>query len=106
MASLKALIVVKSIHHQNTLAVAQAMAEVMPAEICQPAEATNEKLSQYELIGFGSGVYFGMMHRELLKMAVSPSAPMKARFAVVEVLPDLLDAHMHQVVSSFICDIK
>jgi flavodoxin len=61
-------IVVASIHHGNTQKVAQAMAEVLSAEIVCSADATLKMLSQYDVIGFGSGIYFGKHHASLTEL--------------------------------------
>jgi flavodoxin len=61
----KTLIICKSIHHQNTQRVAQAMADVLSADLCPPEEVAVERLAEYGLLGFGSGVYYGRVHQEL-----------------------------------------
>lgn len=65
MRSPKTLIVVKSIHHGNTAKVAEALAKELEAEVRDPDEIPSESLEDYELIGFGSGIYFGMFHPAL-----------------------------------------
>jgi flavodoxin len=61
----KTLILCKSIHHQNTARVARVMAEVLDAEVACPEEVPYTSLSDYELVGFGSGVYYGRLHASL-----------------------------------------
>jgi flavodoxin len=63
---LKALLIYVSVHHGNTEKVARNMANVLDAELVQPKQADAAKLEQYDLIGFGSGVYFGRHHASLL----------------------------------------
>ena len=63
----KTLIVYVSIHHGNTEKIARAMAEVLNAKLVKPNEVEINKLSQYDLIGFGSGIYWGQHHKSLLK---------------------------------------
>ncbi|MGY5859513.1 MAG: flavodoxin family protein [Candidatus Thorarchaeota archaeon] len=63
---MKTLIICKSIHHENTLRVAQVIAEELKAEIKTPEEVDYESLAQYDLIGFGSGIYMGKHHRSLV----------------------------------------
>ena len=69
----KALIILKSIHHGNTRKVAEVMAGVLKARIISPEEARKEDLKGYGLIGFGSGIYGGRHHREILSLAESLS---------------------------------
>ena len=69
---MKPPIVCVSIHHGNTLKIAEAMAEVLEAEILSPRQVITKRLSDYDLIGLGSGIYFGKHHRSLLELAEAP----------------------------------
>ena len=60
------LIICISIHHGNTEKVAKAIAEILDAELVKPHEVDITTLSKYDLIGFGSGIYFGKHHKSLL----------------------------------------
>ena len=64
---MKGIIIYKSVHHGNTLKVAEKMAEVLNAEIKEVEEANAEEIKNYDIIGFGSGIYFGRHHRRILK---------------------------------------
>jgi len=66
---MRALIVCVSIHHRNTLKIAEAMAEVLGAEIVAPRQIPVERMMNYDLIGLGSGIYYGKHHRAILKLA-------------------------------------
>jgi len=68
---MKTLIICESVHHGNTKKIADAMAAVLNAEIKKPAEIDVGKLGEYDLIGFGSGIYMGRMHKNLLKLVDS-----------------------------------
>jgi flavodoxin len=57
MTGLRCLILVKSVHHQNTAQVAREMAGVLGADVAGPEEIPYTSLDQYGLVGFGSGVY-------------------------------------------------
>lgn len=61
----KALLVYKSVHHQNTAQIAREMAGVLGAECCSPAECPYSRLADVDLLGIGSGVYYGRVHDEL-----------------------------------------
>jgi flavodoxin len=43
------------------------MADVLGAKLAQPEETSPESLAEYDLIGFGSGIYFGKHHRTIRK---------------------------------------
>lgn len=64
----RALVSYVSIHHGNTQKVAAAMAETLGADLMPVKEAGAGTIEQYDLIGFGSGVYFGRLHRSLLDL--------------------------------------
>ncbi len=55
---MKSLIVCISKSHGNTRRVADRMAEVLDAEVMEPESVDPEKLRDYDLVGFGSGIYF------------------------------------------------
>ena len=63
---MKILIVVKSKHNDNTLKIAEAMAEVAPATVVDMEHAKYFKFSEYDIVGFGSGIYFGKHDKELI----------------------------------------
>jgi len=65
----KALIIVYSYHHKNTEKIAKVMAKVLNTEIKRPDEINSEKLQDYDLIGFGSGIYGEKHHESLLNLA-------------------------------------
>ena len=65
---MKTLIIYTSIHHGNTEKIARAMAEVLGAKLMRTHEADINCISEYDLIGFGSGIYFGKYHRNILNL--------------------------------------
>ena len=65
---MKILIICKSIHHNNTKKIADAMAEVLNADVVEPEKINPDEIKKYDLIGFGSGIYFGKHHKKLLKL--------------------------------------
>ncbi len=65
---MKTLIVVKSTHHQNTARVAQAMAGVLQADVVSPEDVLPEQMNQYDLVGFGSEIYFGRFHSKVRQL--------------------------------------
>ncbi len=77
----KSLIVMYSYHHHNTEKIAEAMAPVLNAEIKWPPEIEPEELSNYDLVGFGSGIYSAQHDESLLKLASKlPEANNKKAF--------------------------
>jgi flavodoxin len=66
---MKSLLVLCSYHHHNTEKIAQVFARVLEAQIKKPQQVTPEELQEYGLIGFGSGIYGGKHHKDLLDLA-------------------------------------
>lgn len=64
---MKILIIVKSKHNDNTLKIAEAMSEIAPVTVTELSNAKKYKLNEYDIVGFGSGIYFGKHDKELFK---------------------------------------
>ena len=65
----KSLLIVYSYHHKNTLKIAKVFSQVLNAEIKNPEDINPEKLIDYDLIGFGSGIYSSKHHKSMLNLA-------------------------------------
>lgn len=65
---MKNIIINISIHKGNTEKIAKAIASVLNCELKTPKEIHPEELYQYDLIGFGSGIYSSKHHTELLDL--------------------------------------
>ena len=115
---MKTLIICKSIHHKNTLRVAQVIADELDAELKTPEEVERESLSQYDLIGFGSGIYMGKHHRSLVNFVkdietlsgknvfvfyTSGFSKFPTRPSFETVLTDLLKEKEAQILDIFSC---
>lgn len=66
---MKNLIVLFSYHHNNTEKIAKVLAKVLDAEIRTPQEIEPEELPDFDLLGFGSGIYSAKHHESLLELA-------------------------------------
>ncbi|MFO7774047.1 MAG: flavodoxin domain-containing protein [Dehalococcoidia bacterium] len=64
---MKTLIIYISVHHGNTVKVADVIGNILDADLLQVQQANATMLEQYDLIGFGSGVYFGKHHKAVLQ---------------------------------------
>lgn len=62
------LIICESVHKGNTQKVARAMAGVLKADVIRPCYVDLGTLEKYDLIGFGSGIYFARHHGEIFKL--------------------------------------
>jgi flavodoxin len=78
---MKSILVVISIHHNNTVKIAEVMGKELNAQIKKPQEINPEELKNYDLVGFGSGIYGAKHHRSLLNLADTlPKAEIKKCF--------------------------
>jgi flavodoxin len=68
---MKSVIVYSSVHHGNTAKVARTMADVLGAVLVKTDEIPPKALEVYDLIGFGSGIYFGSPHKAMLALVDS-----------------------------------
>ncbi len=64
---MRTLIIYISIHHKNTERIAKTIGDTLEAKTIKLYDADVNAISKYDLIGFGSGIYFGKHHRSLLK---------------------------------------
>ena len=63
---MKSALVCISTHAGNTEKIANAMADALGAPVLRPEKAAIQSLTEYDVIGFGSGIYFMKHHRKLL----------------------------------------
>ena len=66
---MKYLLILFSYHHKNTEKIANVIAKVLDAQIKAPQQIQKEELQEYNLIGFGSGIYDEKHHKLLLDLA-------------------------------------
>jgi flavodoxin len=62
---MRAAIICYSRHHGNTRRIAEAMATELDAQLLTVAAAAERDLGELDLIGLGSGIYFGRHHQTL-----------------------------------------
>jgi flavodoxin len=65
---MKAIIIYASRHQGNTAKVARTIAGVLNAELVTVDKALGTAIDEYDLIGLGSGIYWGRHDRELLAL--------------------------------------
>ena len=65
---MKSLVIVISIHHNNTVKIGNTIAKVLDTRIKNPKDVKPEELADYDLVGFGSGIYGAKHHASLLKL--------------------------------------
>jgi flavodoxin len=55
------------VHRGNTKKIAEAFAETLKADLFDLKDANKEIIKEYDLIGFGSGIYYYRPHKKLRK---------------------------------------
>jgi len=68
---LKTLVLYKSLCHGNTQKVAAVIAETLKAEIKTLEDTDRERIPEYEMIGFGSGIFYQKHHKTLFDFVES-----------------------------------
>ncbi len=67
----QSLVLCKSVHHGNTRAVAERIAQVLGAQVADPDELDPSSAKSLQVIGIGSGVYYGRFHRSIRNWVAS-----------------------------------
>ncbi|WP_044932256.1 flavodoxin family protein [Butyrivibrio sp. AC2005] len=65
----KTAIVYASTHHGNTKKVVDAIAKEFEGDLIDATATTEKDLSEYELIGFASGIYAAQFHQQVKNFA-------------------------------------
>ena len=72
-------VIVSSWHHGNTRKIADAIGEQLQADVLTVDEAYAVDLSQYAIVGFGSGIYFAKHDEKLFDLVkAKPALPRQA----------------------------
>jgi flavodoxin len=69
LKTVKALVVVFSYHHGNTEKIAHAVANVLGAPVKTPQQVNPGEIAEYDLVGFGSGIYSATFDPSVLEIA-------------------------------------
>lgn len=68
---MKTAVIYYSRHHGNTKKLLDAIAERFELTLIDAAETPRADLTEYDLIGFASGIYYSKFHKSVLKFAES-----------------------------------
>lgn len=64
---MKILIIISSTHMGNTRKIAEAMAQAAPVTIAEIENVSDYNLHDYDIVGFGSGIYFGKHDKKIME---------------------------------------
>ena len=67
---MKSIVIYESVHNNNTEKVAKVIANEIDAELVHVGDFLNSQkdLADYDLVGFGSGIYYGKIHKNIKKL--------------------------------------
>ncbi len=65
---MKTAVIYVSIHHGNTEKVAKEIANALKAKLFEARKVKPESLAAFDMIGFGSGIYYSKHHKDILKV--------------------------------------
>lgn len=65
---MKGLIIYISTEHKNTEKIAFEIGNKLKADIVDVEKVKIEEIDKYDVIGFGSGIFYGKFHKKLLKL--------------------------------------
>jgi len=111
---MKTVILYKSIHHGNTKKIAEIFAEHLNAELVDLKDANGDMVKEYDLIGFGSGIYYRKAHKEM-RQFIDNLSSVKNKNAFVfttsgqgnpdysSALADQVSEHGFKVIGEFSC---
>ncbi len=68
-SQIKSLVIVFSYHHNNTDKIANACAKALGAGVRTPQQVRPEEIADYDLVGFGSGIYSATFDPSVLDLA-------------------------------------
>ncbi len=114
---MRTLLICVSVSHTNTKKVARAMAEILHASVMEPEDVDLTSLPEYDLVGFGSGIYFMAFHPRLRRLIrdLPPTTHQKAfvfstsgsrelpQWGYTRRLQERLVAKGYEIVGSFSC---
>lgn len=79
---MKTAIIYYSKHHGNTKKVLDCLCRRHDITLIDAVEAPDTDVSQYDLIGFASGIYYSKFHKSVLKFAEQKLPPDKKVFFI------------------------
>lgn len=79
---MKVLITYNSVHRGNTEKIANAMASAIGADLLKYDEVEGYNIRDYDLIGFGSGIYYDKANKNMIEF-IEHLPPVKNRNAFV-----------------------
>ena len=64
---MRSIIIYQSTAHSNTEKIAKVLSKAFNCDMVKPHQVDIKSLHKYDLIGFGSGIYFNKYHKSILQ---------------------------------------
>ena len=65
---MKTIVIYASVHHGNTEKISKVISETLNCKMVKAETVDVTTLKDYDLIGFGSGIYAGKFHKNIVKL--------------------------------------
>ena len=113
---MKSIVIFQSVHKGNTKKIAEVLAGELDAKLVKPGEIKVNDLKNYDLVGMGSGIYFGKHHQDILNLVekvpptvgqkvfiFSTAGPPQLKFIWHNALRNILKEKNFKIVGEFTC---
>ena len=97
MSSLmKTIIIFASTHHGNTRKVVEAISKEFDVELVDATKVQEWDISQYDLIGFASGIFYSKFSKQVLEFARA-NLPAKKKVFLIATAGNPMDLNFHSI---------
>ena len=62
---MKSIVIYESVHHNNTEKIAKVIAKELGSELVNVRNMNIDDINKYDLVGFGSGIYYSKVHKNI-----------------------------------------
>ena len=93
---MRTVIIFASTHHGNTRKVVEAISDEYYVELVDATEVHVMDLSEYDLIGFASGIFYGKFSKQVLEFART-NLPMKKKVFLIATAGNPMDLNFHSI---------
>ena len=111
---MKTLIIYESVHHGNTKKIADVIAKTLGADEMKAEDVKIDTVKDYDVFGFGSGIFYGSFHKSIIKLIDSlPDLKGKKVFTFTtsgrgkieynDSIKEKLESHNLEIIGNFAC---
>lgn len=111
---MKTIVIYESVHHGNTKKIADVIAKTLGADEMKAEDVNIDAVKDYDVIGFGSGIFYGSFHKSIIKIIDSlPDLKGKKVFIFTtsgrdnikynDSIKEKLESHNLEIIGNFAC---